>query len=463
MALLLVPKLGAYLEDGKSLSVWDVFSRVKGRIQNGENADIADDHYHRYMEDIEILHSLGVDAYRFSISWPRILPRGKFGEVNQAGVMFYNKVIDNLLLKGIEPFVTIHHYDFPQELEDRYGGWLSPLMQEDFLHFAETCFKNFGDRVKYWITMNEPNLFGEMAFENGICPPARCSPPFGNCSYGNSDVEPLVASKQGGMIGIAVFATMYRPYTDSRADQEAVYRALAFNLGWILDPLIFGEYPQEMRKYHGNELSTFSPEEQVMLRDSIDFIGINHYTTLYAKDCIHSTCLCNGSICKGSDHAIQGFVYTTGERDGVPIGEPTGQSYVVPEGMEEIVEYIKKRYHNKPMFVTENGYSSPENSDDDDQHDVKRIDYHKSYLKYLARAIRNGGDVRGYFIWTLMDDFEWIYGYNLRFGLYHVDRRHTLNRTPKLSGCWYKDFLIRNSSSLNNIKFDIASLINNNV
>ncbi|KAL3820969.1 hypothetical protein ACJIZ3_006874 [Penstemon smallii] len=380
---------GAYLEDGKSLSVWDVFSRIKGRIQNGENADIADDHYHRYMGDIEILHSLGVDAYRFSISWPRILPRGKFGEVNQAGIMFYNKVLDNLLLKGIEPFVTIHHYDFPQELEDRYGGWLSPLMQEDFLHFAETCFKNFGDRVKYWITMNEPNLFGEMAFEYGVCPPACCSPPFGNCSYGNSDVEPLVAV-HNMLLAHAKAVQLYRKR--------------------ILDPLIFGEYPQEMRKYHGNELSTFSPEEQVMLRDSIDFIGINHYTTLYAKDCIHSTCLCNGFVCTGSDHAIQGFVYTTGERDGVPIGEPTGQGYVVPEG-----------------------YSSPENSDDDDQHDVKRIDYHKSYLKYLARAIRNGADVRGYFIWTLMDDFEWIYGYNLRFGLYHVDRRHTLNRTPKLS------------------------------
>ncbi|XP_022877573.1 beta-glucosidase 18-like isoform X4 [Olea europaea var. sylvestris] len=445
---------GANLEDGRSLCNWDVFCHIKGSIANGDSADIAEDHYNRYMEDIEILHSLGVDAYRFSISWSRVLPNNsKFSA-------------------GIEPFVTIHHFDYPQELENRYGGWLSHLMQEDFVHFAEICFQSFGDRVKYWCTINEPNLFSEFAYERGTYPPAHCSPPFGNCSTGNSDVEPLIAvhnmllghaktvkiyrerfkSEQRGVVGIVVHSFMYKPLTEDKRDKEAADRALAFNIAWILDPVVFGDYPPEMRHYHGSELPKFASEERIILRDSIDFIGINHYATLYAKDCIYSSCICNDSSCtKGSDRAIRGFVYTAAERDGVPIGEPTGMArfFVVPRGMEEIVEYAKKRYLNKPMFVTENGYSSPLNKVEDYHHDVKRINYLKSYLAFLARAIRNGADVRGYFLWTLMDDFEWVNGYSVRFGIYRVDPQ-TLNRTPKLSASWFRNFL--SNCSLNYVE-----------
>ncbi|KAL2495908.1 Beta-glucosidase 47 [Forsythia ovata] len=475
---------GAHLEDGKGLSNWDFFCRIKGSIANGDSGDIAEDHYHRYMEDIEILHSLGVNAYRFSISWSRVLPRGKFGGVNQAGILFYNKIIDNLLVRGIEPFVTIHHFDYPQELEDRYGGWLSPRMQEEYVHFAEICFQSYGDRVRYWCTINEPNLFSEFAYERGTYPPSHCSPPFGNCSAGNSDVEPLIAahnmllahakavklyrerfkSKQSGVVGIVVHSFMYKPLTDDKWDKEAADRALAFNMAWILDPLVFGDYPPEMRRYHGSELPKFASEERMLLRDSIDFIGINHYGTLYAKDCIYSSCICNDSSCnKGSDRAIRGFVYTTAERDGVPIGEPTGMPrfFVVPRGMEEIVDYAKKRYLDKPMFVTENGYSSPQNQVDDYHHDVERIYYLESYLAFLARAIRNGADVRGYFIWTLMDDFEWSNGYSIRFGIYHVDP-HTLNRTPKLSASWFRNFL--SNCSINHVEScNAISLMNKDV
>ncbi|KAI3448414.1 hypothetical protein Pfo_005079 [Paulownia fortunei] len=462
---------GAFLEDGKSLSNWDVFCQIEGSIADGTSGNIADDHYHRYMEDIEIMHSLGLSAYRFSISWSRVLPRGRFGGVNQDAIIFYNKIIDNLLLRGIEPFVTIFHYEYPQELEDRFGGWLSPLMQEEFVHFAETCFKNFADRVKYWITINEANLFAEMAYERGEYPPAHCSPPFGHCASGNSDVEPLIVVhnmllahakaaklyreqfkafkffvlltykvilmqfKVDGVLGIAVCAFMYIPLTDDKDDKEAANRALAFNVAWTLDPLVFGDYPPEMKRYHGSELPRFSSEERVLLRDSIDFIGINHYGTLYTKDCIHSSCLCNDSSCtQGGDRPIKGFAYTTGERNGIPIGDRTGMApfFVVPRGMEDIVCYIMQRFHNKPMLVTENGYSSPVNEYDNYQHDVKRIHYHQSYLAYLAQAIRNGADVRGYFIWSLMDNFEWSSGYGPKFGIYHIDLP-TLNRIPKLS------------------------------
>ncbi|KAL2247538.1 UNVERIFIED_CONTAM: Beta-glucosidase 18 [Sesamum indicum] len=547
---------GAVHEDGKGLSNWDVYCRIQGdkpeflvsivaqrfldlilcsclfdavefdfwcvlrfsgNIADGTSGDIANDHYHRYMEDIEIIHSLGLTAYRFSISWSRVLPRGRHGGVNQAGitfynsiidnlllrggrlggvnqagitfynsiidnlllrggryggvnqaaVSFYNSIIDNLLLRGIEPFVTIFHNEYPQELEDRFGGWLSPLMQEEFVHFAETCFSYFADRVKYWMTINEPNLTSEMSYERATYPPARCSPPFGHCASGNSDVEPLIAvhnmllahakaaklyrerfkSKVNGVISITVLAFMYTPLTEDEADKEAANRALAFNVAWVLDPLVFGDYPPEMKRIHGSELPRFSLEERELLRDSVDYIGINHYGTLYAKDCIHSTCSCNESSCtQGGDRPIRGFVATTGVRDGVTIGEPTGMSrfFVVPRGLEDIVRYIKDRYHNKPMIVTENGYSSPGNEDDIYKHDVKRIHYHQSYLAHLAQAVRNGADVRGYFIWSLLDNFEWSNGYTAKFGIYRVDRQ-TLNRIPKLSAVWYRDFL-RNSS-----------------
>ncbi|GJN02361.1 hypothetical protein PR202_ga19703 [Eleusine coracana subsp. coracana] len=254
---------GAYLEGNRGLSNWDVFAHKKGTIEDGSNGDTADDHYHRYMEDIELIHSLGVNSYRFSIAWTRILPRGRFGHINPDGVAFYDALIDALLQKGIEPFVTICHYDIPQELETRYGGWLSPEIQKDFGYFADACFKMFGDRVKFWTTFNQPNLFIKFSYMDGWYPPGRCSQPFGNCAFGNSSIEPYIAG-------------------------------------------------------HNMILS----------------------------------------------HATAVSIY-------------------------------------------------------------KR---------------RKGADVRGYFVWSLLDDFEWTSGYTLRFGLYHVDFE-TLKRTPKLSAKWYRDFL----------------------
>ncbi|KAJ6301498.1 hypothetical protein OIU77_015744 [Salix suchowensis] len=243
---------GAYMEDGKGVNNWDVFSHIPGNIKNNDNGDIADNHYYRFLEDIELMCSLGTNAYRFSISWTRILPRGKFGQVNPRGIMFYNKLIDNLLERGIKPFVTIHHHDIPQELVDRYGGWISPLMQEDFVYFAEICFKSFGDRIKNWITMNEPNLLVDMSYIRGWYPPAHCSPPFGNCSAGNSDIEPPIAMhnmilghakavklyrelfqlKQGGSIGIVGNTEYFEPLRDNEFDRQAVSRALAFTNAW---------------------------------------------------------------------------------------------------------------------------------------------------------------------------------------------------------------------------------------
>ncbi|XP_072987480.1 beta-glucosidase 18-like [Typha latifolia] len=450
---------GAYLEGNKSLSNWDVFTHIPGNIKEGDNGDIADDHYHRYMEDIELMHSLGVNSYRFSISWSRVLPRGRFGEINSIGIRFYDKLIDALLLKGIQPFVTLNHYDIPQELEVRYGAWLNSEIQEDFGYYAEVCFKAFGDRVKYWSTFNEPNVLVKRGYLRGNFPPNHCSKPFGTCPNGDSDTEPYVAAhnvilshataaeiykkkyqvKQGGSIGIVLSAVWFEPLRDIPNDRLAAQRALSFDGPWFLDPIIYGDYPPEMRQVLGSNLPTFSFEDRRKLKYKLDFIGVNHYTTLYAKDCMFSPCRI------GDSDQGNAVVFTTGDRNGLPIGTPTAMPtfYVAPDGMEKMVSYIMQRYNNLPMFITENGYAQGGErytSVKDWLDDKDRIEFLSSYLTSLATAMRQGADVRGYFIWSLVDNFEWLYGYTLRFGLYHVNYE-TQERTPKLSAKWYKKFL----------------------
>ncbi|MQM01631.1 hypothetical protein Taro_034391 [Colocasia esculenta] len=405
------------------------------------------------------MSSLGVKSYRFSISWSRVLPRGRFGEINHVGVEFYNKLIDALLLKGIQPFVTLQHFDIPQELEDRYGAWLSPLIQKDFGYFAEVCFKAFGDRVKHWATFNEPNVMVKFGYFDGAFPPNRCSPPFGDCPSGDSELEPYIAAhnvilshatavdiykkkyqvKQGGLIGIVVATGWFEPFEDTPADHLAVERALAFETPWFLDPIVYGTYPPEMSQILGSRLPVFSPEDQRKLKNKLDFIGINHYTTLYVKDCMFNH-LCERSTSEGD---AMGF--RTAERNGVPIGTPTPMPgfFVVPRGMESSIMYTMKRYNNTPMFITENGYAQRGDGDvlkEELLNDEARLEYIQSYLSSLASAMRQGADVRGYFVWSLLDNFEWLQGYTMRFGLYHVDFQ-TQQRTPKLSAKWYRHFL----------------------
>ncbi|TVU15261.1 hypothetical protein EJB05_38771, partial [Eragrostis curvula] len=425
---------GAYREDNKSLSNWDVFTHVPGVIKDGSTGDIADDHYHRYESDVELMHSLGTNAYRFSISWARILPR-------------------------IQPFVTLTHYDIPQELEDRYGAWLSAEIQRDFGHFADVCFAAFGDRIRHWATFNEPNVAVTKGYMIGTYPPARCSPPFGSCALGgNSDAEPYVAthnvvlahataaeiykrkyqSKQKGLIGMVMSTTWYEPLTDAPEDRLATERALSFDVAWFLDPLVYGDYPPEMRRLLGSRLPSFSPEDKRKLGYKLDFIGVNHYTTLYAKDCMFSAC----PLGQKTQHALAAI---TGERNGLPIGPPTAMPtfYVVPDGIEKMVTYIMKRYNNLPMFITENGFAQGGDGYtqvEDWLNDQGRIQYLDGYLTKLAKVIRDGADVRGYFVWSLVDNFEWLYGYTLRFGLHYVDYQ-TQERKPKASAKWYKRFL----------------------
>ncbi|KAI5014198.1 hypothetical protein ZWY2020_055588 [Hordeum vulgare] len=378
---------GGYLEGKKGLSNWDVYTHKEGTIEDGSNGDIAADHYHRYMEDIELMHSLGVNSYRFSIAWTRILPRGRFGHINPDGVAFYNAIINALLQKGIQPFVTIFHYDIPHELEERYGGWLSPEIQKDFGYLQKNNYQE----------------------------------------------------TQGGYIGIAVGARWYEPLRNTTIDQLAVERAISFNVPWFLDPIILGDYPAEMRKILGPTLPEFTSKQKKKLHATkLDFIGLNHYSTWYLKDCIFSSCEMDPM--DGDARAL-----SLAERDGVLIGKQTGAPffYDVPHGMEKVVMYYKQRYNNTATYITENGYAQASNSSmtaKDFTGDTERINYISGYLTYLASAIRKGADVRGYFVWSLLDDFEWTSGYKDRFGLYHVDFK-TQKRTPKLSAEWFRQFL----------------------
>ncbi|CAI9087789.1 OLC1v1021958C1 [Oldenlandia corymbosa var. corymbosa] len=465
---------GAFSSEGKGLSNWDIFSHQTGNILDGSNGDVAVDHYHRYLEDINLMKDLGVNSYRFSLSWARILPRGRFGNVNMAGIEHYNKLIDALLQKGIYPFVSLTHYDIPQELEDRYGAWLSPKVQDDFRYYAEICFKYFGDRVKHWVTFNEPNVVAIRGYRSGIYPPGRCSALFGNCSSGDSEKEPLIAAHnmilshasavdtyrtryqktQGGSIGIVINAIWYEPFSDSSEDKSAAERAQSFFMNWFLDPIIFGRYPAEMQQILGSQLPTFSRKDLNLMRHGVDFIGINHYTSFYAKDCLYSACQSGGpGVSKP-----EGYFLRTAVKDGIPIGESTDVDWIniYPPGMENVVTYIKDRYNNTPMFITENGLgqlSNPRLSATDFVFDYKRVEYMNSYLISLASAMRKGADVRGYFAWALLDNFEWISGYAVRFGLHHIDYA-TLKRTPKLSAIWFKHRISNHSSFPNNPVID---------
>ncbi|XP_065860551.1 beta-glucosidase 40 [Euphorbia lathyris] len=449
---------GAVKEDGRGPSVWDTFSHSFGKVVDNSNADVAVDQYHRFPEDVQLMKDMGMDAYRFSISWPRIYPNGT-GAINRAGIDHYNKLINALLAAGIQPYVTLYHWDLPQALDDRYKGWLSPQIINDFAIFAETCFQSFGDRVKHWITFNEPHTFTIQGYDVGLQAPGRCSILLRLlCRAGNSATEPYIVAhnvllahgtvaniyrnkykaKQRGSIGISLDVMWFTPSTNKTADIEATQRAQDFQLGWFLEPLIFGDYPSSMISRVGGRLPRFSKTESALLKGSLDFVGINHYTTYYAQDSSAGKVL-NDSLADSGALTLpfKGLLN--------PIGEKANSVwlYIVPEGMRSLMNYIKNKYGNIPIFITENGMDdSGSASRKDVVNDVKRIKYLNDYLTNLLASIKEDGcNVKGYFVWSLLDNWEWAGGYTSRFGLYFVDYKDNLKRYPKDSVKWFKSFL----------------------
>ncbi|WOK96117.1 beta-glucosidase 22-like [Canna indica] len=429
---------GAAAEDGRTPSVWDTFTHAGGMLDKS-TGDVASDGYHKYKEDVKLAADTGLDSYRFSISWSRLLPNGR-GAVNPKGLAYYNSLIDELLKYGIKPHVTLYHLDLPQVIEDEYGGWLNEKIVEDFTAYADVCFREFGDRVSHWTTIVEPNVIGTSSYDNGMFPPNRCSNPFGffNCTAGDSTTEPYVAvhnlllahasavtlyrtkyqANQNGLIGLNVYSFWYYPFSNSILDIQATQRSLDFLIGWIMNPLVFGDYPEVMKKIVRSRLPSFTKDQSEQVKGSFDFIGLNHYLSVWVKD--------NSNASK------------TAPRDYNADFIPT--DIIDPAGLQHCLEYIKNAYGNPPIYIEENGYGLfPTN---DTINDVERVSYMSGFIGSVLDAIRNGANVKGYYAWSFLDVFEFLGGYQMRFGLYYVDFRDSnRRRQPKLSAVWYSELL----------------------
>ncbi|CAA2982311.1 beta-glucosidase-like [Olea europaea subsp. europaea] len=480
---------GAWNVGGKTKSIWDVFSMTKpGNIADGSNGCVAADQYNMFRDDVALIKKVGLDSYKFSISWSRILPGGRLSTgVSREGVRYYSDLIDALLAAGIQPSITLFHWDVPQCLEDEYGGFLSRKIVKDFSEYAEVCFWEFGDRVKNWYTTNEAWSFSVQGYATGLFAPGRGRPQeaitekerqkrtrlqrsvnLPNCiiDAGNPGTEPYIVGhnlilshahavdiyrrkfqeSQGGRIGMINCTFWYEPLTDSEEDRAAAARELDFVLGWFVEPLVTGEYPESMINNVGERLPKFTPEEENLVKGSYDYLGINYYTTNYIS---------NDTTTPTTDsYLTDARTIASIERNGVPIGAKAGSDwlYVVPWGIYKLLLEIKNRYNEPIIYITENGMDDVNNralNVAQSLSDKMRIDYHNDHLYYIKQAIKQGVNVRGYYLWSMFDNFEWISGYTSRFGIIYVDFDDGVtSRYPKDSAIWWKNFLSKKATPL---------------
>ena len=440
---------GAWMEGGKGLSVWDAFVHTPGKIANGETGDVAADHYHRFKEDVALMADMGLKAYRFSISWPRIFPTGR-GEVNEEGLRFYSNLIDELLEHNITPWATFHHWDMPLALQMECDGWLNPDVATYFSKYADACYERFGDRVKHWITINEPWVTAVLGYGQGFFAPGRVS-----------NVEPYIAAhqmlrahgmavdvyrkkyqdKQKGIIGIANNCDWREPLTDSDRDRAAAERALEFFLGWFADPIYFGDYPASMRERVGKRLPKFTDEDKALIQGSADYFGLNHYTTLYASQPEDEGSLKVDVYNNSGMSEDHGVILTQSE---TLLKTEMGWT-VAPWGCRKLLEWIDRRYGGADIVLTENGCACREEIVDGKVDDSPRIEFLNAYMNECHQAIENGVKLKGYFVWSFMDNFEWALGYAKRFGLHYVNYP-TGQRIPKSSAQWYKNVIKNNGT-----------------
>ncbi|KAJ2920434.1 hypothetical protein H1R20_g8959, partial [Candolleomyces eurysporus] len=441
--------------DGRGKSIWDDFLKLPGKSLDGKNGDVASDSYRLWKEDIALLASYGVRSYRFSLAWSRIIPLGGRNDpVNPKGIEFYSKFIDELLAHGIIPFATLYHWDLPQGLQDRYGGWLNKEeITLDYQNYARVCFEAFGDRVKHWLTINEPWCCAVLGHGRGVFAPGRSSDR-NRSPEGDSSTEPWIVAHniilahakavkvyreqfkptQNGLIGITLNGDWAMPYDDSPENIDAAQHALDFAIGWYADPVYLGFYPPYMREVLGDRMPDFTPEEWSIVKGSSDFYGMNTYTT---------------NLCRaGGDDEFQGLVdYTFTRPDGSQLGNQAQSAWLqdYPDGFRALLNYLWKRY-KLPIYVTENGFSVKNESDvnaDEAVKDFDRVHYFQGTTKALLDAINvDGVDIRAYFPWSFLDNLEWADGYTTRFGVTYVDFE-TQKRYPKDSARflikWFKE------------------------
>lgn len=421
---------GAHNEDGKGESIWDRFCKIPGKVQDGDRGDVACDHYHRYQDDIKLMKTISLKGYRFSIAWSRIFPKGK-GQVNQAGLDFYERLTDELLNAGIEPFVTLYHWDLPQALQEK-GGWANRDTVDYFQDYAEEVSRKLGDRVHFWITHNEPWVVSFLGHHSGIHPPGikdlstalKVSHHL-LLSHG----EAVAILKDNGdkktQVGITLNLSPVYPASESEEDEKATKRYDGHLNRWFLDPIYKGSYPEDMLALYGEKVPEIRAEDLEHISAKIDFLGINYYTRTVVK-------------------ADKKKVFL-----GLSLVKPGGAEYtemdweIYPAGIYQILRRIHNDYDTPLIYITENGAAFADKIDKNGQvNDISRIKYLEGHFLQAHRAIEEGVKLSGYFVWSLLDNFEWAYGYSRRFGLIYTDYA-TQKRIIKASGWWYKKVIER--------------------
>jgi beta-glucosidase len=421
---------GAVNEDGRGVSIWDTFCNTPGKVQDGDRADVTCDHYHRYHEDIALMKQLGIDSYRLSIAWPRIFPEGT-GKLNQKGLDFYNGLIDELCKNNIRPAVTLYHWDLPQTLEDK-GGWRSRETADEFLRFARECFKAFHDRVGMWITFNEPFCSAYLGHYMGSHAPgivndiqATCSTIHHiNLAHGLA-VREFRAGGYDGKIGITHLLTRSRPATKDKQDVQAAEKATDISCRVFLDPLFGRGYPREFMFAAPGSGFPVQPGDLELIAQKTDFLGVNYYTEPVVR------------FDEDRPHRI-GFAETFYHKTEMDWD-------IVPAGLYRLLRWVEENYNPPEMYITENGCALPDRLNDDGTrcHDPQRISYLLDHFKMCRKAIADGIRLKGYFLWSLLDNFEWAYGYSKRFGLVYTDYKN-LKRIPKDSYYFYREVIAGN-------------------
>lgn len=433
---------GASQEDGKGLSVWDMMCRKPGAIFRQHTGDVACDHYHRVTEDVALMKQIGLQAYRFSTAWTRVLPEGT-GKVNEAGLAFYDRLVDEMLAAGVEPYLTLFHWDYPLALYQR-GGWLNPESPEWFAEYAELMGRRLGDRVKHWITLNEPQCFVGMGHLLGLHAPGdklELSQVLRGAhhsllAHGRAVQVLRSVCPSGTKIGFAPTYTSRIPATESAADIEAArecYFGVDPDSVWSLalwaDPAYLGTYPEQAYRVFGSRLPVITESERAVIQQPVDFLGCNIYTGV--------------KVSRNEDGSIRQHDKEAGN----PVGT-LGWLELEEQSLYWAARFQTERYGRRPFVITENGFASTDWVQRDGKvADPQRIDYTARYLKCLHRAVREGIPLGGYFHWTLMDNFEWAEGYRARLGLIHVDYA-TQQRTLKESAYWYRDVIASRGAKL---------------
>jgi beta-glucosidase len=426
---------GAWDEDGKGPSIWDTFSHTPGRVANGDTGDVACDHYHRMPDDVALMRELGLGAYRFSVSWPRVLPDGT-GPVNELGLDFYERLVDALLDAGVMPCVTLYHWDLPQSLQER-GGWGSRETIDAFVGYADVVSRRLGDRVPMWVTHNEPSVVAVDGHVVGEHAPGLRDPALGVrvahhllVSHGLA-VPAIRANSPGADVGITINVWPQTPASADPLDVAAAERVYAAEAGWYLDPLHGEGYPADILATYGR-LGWAPPIAEGDLETigvGTDFLGLNYYSRALVR---HDP---------DDEPWRASSIHEEGEYTDV-------DWLVVPEGLYDLLTRVHHDHHPPAIYVTENGASFPDVvSPDGAVHDDRRVAYLRGHLRACARAIAEGVPLRGYFVWSLLDNFEWAEGFAKRFGIVRVDF-DTLERTVKDSGWCYRDVIATNGGEL---------------